>query len=230
MSNEYFDTGNDYRVIFSINVLRHAIQLLKSKKIGELRRLDFDSRLSNLLNLLNHVRYSYLPKRDLVELDAFKTLISESHDLYSILMRIYRDLVKNNENAIKWLRFVLRNISSLEERLVSYPDKPSSAVQYYFVKVLSIMKHPQADNLWLTSIADSKEKFDVITNDPTVKSGEILLVAFLPPKEFSGIVSEGMFLGSTEIRRGSENTIGSVPKLNEDEEKKLLAEIYRYIK
>lgn len=230
MSGNYFDTGNDYRFIFCINVLKRAIELLKSRKIGELRKLSFDSRLRNLQSLLNQLRYSYLPKEDLVASDTFKELIKESSSLYSELMSVYKKLVNINEFTVKWLRFVLRNISSLEERLISYPDKATSAVQYCFVKVLSVMKHPKADKLWLTSVTNDEEKFDVITNEQSIKSSEILLVAFLPPREFSGIVSEGMFLGAAKIRRGSEKDIGLSPVLNEEEEKKLLAELYRFIK
>jgi len=95
-------------------------------------------------------------------------------------MENYRNQVKAHENVVKWIRFVLKNILSLEARLLDYPDKPSSAVEYYFVKVLLVIKHPKADKLWLTSITDNTEKFDVITNDPSIKSNEILLVAFLP--------------------------------------------------
>jgi len=230
MSGEYFDTGNDHRIIFSINVLRNAIKLLMSKKIGELKRYSFENKMEEMLNLLNQIRYSYLPKKELVASEPFSKLIELASELYSWLMEKYRDLVKVQENTVKWLRFVLRNIMSLKERILNYPDKPSSAVQYCFVKVLSVIKHPKADKLWLTSVTDGAEKFDVITNDSSVRSNDVLLIAFLPPKEFGGIVSEGMFLGPDGIRKGTEKEIGASPELSQSEEKKILAAIYDFLR
>lgn len=230
MTEEYFDTGNDPRIVFSINVLDNILRMLRSKRIGEFKKYDFETKMQEMLNLLNQIRYLYLPKKDLVSTDQFCKLNEIATNLYSVLMENYRNLVKAHENVVKWIRFVLKNILSLKERLLDYPDKPSSAVEYYFVKVLSVIKHPKADKLWLTSITDNTQKFDVITNDPSVKSNEILLVAFLPPREFHGITSEGMFLGSNGIRRGTENDIRKTPPLSEAEEKNILTIIYNYLK
>ncbi len=229
-AEEYFDTSNDPRIVFSINVLEHAIKLIKSRKISKLRKLNMIDRLNELLKIMNQVRYMYLPKTELVKSDSFINLINKAKELYSEFMGIYRELVKDNEFIIKWLRFTLRVIVSLEHRLLNYPDKPSSAVEINFVKVLSVIKHPKANKLWVTSVTNGEEKFDVITNDSSVKSNEVLLVAFLPPKEFSGITSEGMFLGSNGITRGSDKDVGSTPLLSDAEEKKIISEIYNYLK
>ncbi len=230
MSDEYFDTGNDPRIIFSINVLNKALSLAKSQKIGVLRKINIDARLNELINLLNQIRYMYLPKEDLVQSEQFLKMMKIAKNTYFDLMSSYRDLIKSNEYVVKWIRFALRNALSLKDRLVSYPDKPSSAVESCFVKVLSILKHPKAEKLFLASVTDGDEKFDIITNDKSVKSNEVLLLSFLPPKEFNGITSEGMFIGPNGIRRGSENDIGARPELSDTEEKKILAEIFTLIK
>lgn len=230
MSDQFFDTGNDPRLIFSINISQKAIKLLKSRKISELRRLNFEDRLGEIINLLNKIRYSYLSKNDLVSSETFRDLINLASKMYSSLMNMYKNLVKDNEFLIKWLRFTFRNILSLKDRLLSYPDDPSSSVEYCFVKVLSALKHPRSEKLWLTLVTDGKEKFDVITNVSSIKSNDVLLLAFLPPREFGGTVSEGMFLGPDGIRKGDESDIGSRPELMGSEKKKILAEIYSYIK
>ena len=230
MSYEYFDTGNDPRIKFCVSVLQNSIKLLKSKRIGELRRQNFEEQFNTLSQFLNPIRYSYLPKKELVGSETFTSLEKNARDLLDKLMENYKNLVKTNEYTIKWLRFVLRNILSLKNRLLSYPDKPSSAVEYYFVKILSVIKHPKADKLWLTSVSDNQEKFDIITNDSSVKVGEIVLLSFLPPRDFSGIVSEGMFLGPNGIRRGAETDIKKSPTLEPNEEKKIVSMIYEFLK
>ncbi len=230
MSSEYFDTGNDPRIIFAINIISKTIKMIKSRKVGIIKRERIDEVLDDLLKLLNRVRYSYLPKQELIKQDYFKELKEKARSQYSFLMNNFDELKKISENMAKWLRFVLRNIISLQERLLDYSDEPVSAVERCFVNVLSVVRHPKMDKLWIALVSDGSEKFEIITNSPELKTGDILLLAFLPPKEFGGITSEGMFLGPDGIRRGKPEDIGKSPELHPEEKRKILAEIFHYLK
>jgi len=44
MVGEYFDTGNDPRIVFSINILDNTLRMLKSKRIGEFKNYNFETK------------------------------------------------------------------------------------------------------------------------------------------------------------------------------------------
>jgi len=50
-------------------------------------------------------------------------------------------------------------------------------------------------SLWLTRVSDGNIEYPVVTNIPGVRTGDVLAVAFLPPREVGGTVSEAMYLG-----------------------------------
>lgn len=52
----------------------------------------------------------------------------------------------------------------------------------------------------------------VVTNDLTVKEGNRVAAAILPPSVFMGITSEGMFLGAgNEVLKDVEGNLGDMP-------------------
>jgi len=44
-------------------------------------------------------------------------------------------------------------------------------------------------------VTDGTTNYTVVTNIPGIHPGDVLAVAFLPPREVGGAVSEAMFLG-----------------------------------
>jgi len=53
----------------------------------------------------------------------------------------------------------------------------------------------------------------VVTNDLSLKNGDEVAVALLPPENFSGITSEGMFLGAEKgVLTGVEGDVGGIPR------------------
>jgi len=100
-----------------------------------------------------------------------------------------------------------------------------------YVKVVNVENHPKSQNLLIVWVTDGLETYEIVTNDQTVKRGDVLPLAFLPPKNILGVISEGMFVGGREgIKRVSEGLVGSKPVLDEYEENKLKAEIVAAIR
>jgi len=223
---EYFDTGNDPRILLLEASAKVALKLA-GRKIPGLRRGVLEEPLKKIDALLKKVRWSYLPKNDLIRSEMVKELDKNANELWKIVEE--NRLKEKDDLVYKFLRFFVKNIMSFKDRLF-LPDKPSSAVDVKFVKVISVQKHPKAEKLYIAWVTDGSEKFEVVTNDPTVKSGEVLLLSFLPPKEFMGVVSEGMFLGGNGIRRGKEDDIGKRPELSEIEDRRLSGEVLGFIK
>ncbi|MHA1664527.1 MAG: tRNA-binding protein, partial [Candidatus Njordarchaeales archaeon] len=88
----------------------------------------------------------------------------------------------------------------------------------------------RAKNLLITRVTDGTRNYEVVTNDLTVRSGDVLLFAVLPPRDFFGIVSQGMFLGGEKIRRGTENVVGNTTSLSENEKRNLKSIIIQFLK
>lgn len=54
----------------------------------------------------------------------------------------------------------------------------------------------------------------VVTNDLSIKAGQIIPVAMLPPREVGGVVSEGMFI--TERKDSDRSLVGKRPQIAEE--------------
>jgi predicted RNA-binding protein with EMAP domain len=78
-------------------------------------------------------------------------------------------------------------------------------------EIMSVSKH--GDSLMITNVNTGKHAIKVITNDLNVKEGDHVGIAMLPPMNFLGILSEGMFLGNgSNILKEVEGELGSMPK------------------
>jgi predicted RNA-binding protein with EMAP domain len=136
--------------------------------------------------------YMYQPPEILAVSDPMKT-ISESVNL---LTDAYEKLITANDDQSLLranVRWCLRMLGGLRERFKN-PDKTmASGVDLVVVLVRNVVK---SGNFWKTRVTDGSGEYTVITNLKDVTSDSRLAVAFLPPREVGGVVSEAMFLGS----------------------------------
>ncbi|MGQ4891799.1 MAG: hypothetical protein ACP6IP_04830 [Candidatus Njordarchaeia archaeon] len=227
---EYFDTGNDPRLKFAEKYTEEVLKIVKSSKIPGVKRDELNNLMENIHRLVKQIRWSYLPKKDLVENEAFQELQKKIEKLSGLLKGAEKEFEQKQEMLSKVLNFMIENLRNLGRRLIEYPDEQVSAVDYYYVKVISKEKHPKADKLYVTYVTNGEKNFRVVTNDATIKPKEIVPLAHLPPKDFMGIISEGMFIGGNGIRaEKDESLIGKRPELTDKEKKNVLKEIFRYI-
>ena len=225
----YFDTGNDPRFKFLEKYTEELFNLAKSKKIPGIRKEDLLKDLEKLNKLAKNLRWSYMPKEQLRESDIMKEFISTAEYLWKKLESNLKEIEQKEPMFSKKLENLLEHILTLPERL-NLPDEPTSAVEVYYVKIISKEKHPKAAKLWITYVTNGKRNFRVVTNDPEVKPKDIVPMAYLPPKEFMGVISEGMFVGRDGIKREKEESlIGKRPPLSEKEKNNILKEIYSYL-
>ena len=227
---EYFDTGNDPRLKFAEKYFEEAFKAIKSSKIPGVKRDELNSLMESIHKLIKHIRWSYIPKKDLVNSDAFKELKNNLNQLKELISKAEKGFEQKQEMLSKTIEFLIDNLENLDKRIIGYPDEPISAVDYFYVKVISKEKHPKAEKLFVTYVTNGEKNFRVVTNDSTIKPKEIVPLAHLPPKEFLGVISEGMFIGGNGINaQKDESLIGKRPQLSEQEKKNLLKEIYKYI-
>jgi predicted RNA-binding protein with EMAP domain len=80
-------------------------------------------------------------------------------------------------------------------------------------EIVSVAKHPAAIKLLICNLNLGERAITVVTNDLSLKNGDEVAVALLPPENFSGITSEGMFLGAEKgVLTGVEGDVGGIPR------------------
>ena len=176
------------------------------------------------------VKYSYLDYRSL------KPMLEELKSLLAELLKLlggkeWVKLSKNrgvDEERIAKIRFCLNIIYNLDSRL-RLPDDLAYAVDIRLGRVESVWKHPNADNLKVCNVNVGR-LITVVTNDLTVKEGDRIGVALLPPANLRGIVSEGMFIGSGEGVTRKEGEIGEIPVLTGEELKSVRREVLNFLR
>jgi len=226
----YFDTTKDPRLLFSQKVINKLESVVRNIKLHRNEREEILDIIHKMKSTMKQIVYSYLPKDELVESTMFEEFLKNLNELQVKLQNIIKSLEEKDVLAARYIQFALWNLKSLKHRIKALPDDPTSAIDYKFVKVISAIKHPRAKNLLVTRVSDGINNYEVITNDLTVKSGEVLLFSILPPKDFFGIVSQGMFLGEDKIRRGTENDVGKTPELTKGEKRNLKSIIIQFLK
>lgn len=170
------------------------------------------------------MRYSYIEPKELIETPQMQALKEKAngiiealggddwhHKFLSLADKSEREKV---EEAVAKIRFFLNTILNLDKRLaLGKINDPVIAVDIRVGEVMSVGKHPNADRLLVTNVNIGERAITVVTNDLTVKEGNRVAVALLPPANFRGIVSEGMFLGAGEgVLKDVKGEIGGLPK------------------
>lgn len=118
------------------------------------------------------------------------------------------------EEAISKVRFFIDTIVSIKNRILfGQINDPIVSIDIKIGEIMSVNKHPKNYGLMISNVNLGKRAIKVVTNDSTAKEGNNVAIAMLPPETFSGIVSEGMFLGTGEgILKNVKGEIGSMPK------------------
>lgn len=199
------DTSKDPRILVAqraCTLLKHVLQQRSGVKLlaSRDRMTEMAAGLeSNVMALM----YTYQEPTDLAESDLMLDLAAQAEDLASILEPALSSdttppLIKA---GYKWC---LRTLIGLPERLANPGKTMSSGVDILAVEVRNVTTIGK--KLWLTRVNDRKNDYTVITNMPGLGVGDVLAVAFLPPREVGGAVSEAMYLGD-ERRQEPAGTI-----------------------
>lgn len=215
------DTASNAKLIMAEKCTRNM-----EKYIGNMREIKRENVIKEIEAKLMEIKYSYGEIEDLkTELDELKEMCKS---LISVLggeqwVKRLKE-VKLSALAIAHVKFCLNILYNLDSRL-RLPDDPVYSVDIRIGEIESIMKHPNADKLRICNVNVGRV-ITVVTNINNVKEGEKLAVALLPPAEFRGVVSEGMFL-SHDLKEGKP---GTLPKLSDEEINNVKKEILGYLR
>ena len=215
------DTANNPKILVAERCVRNM-----EKYIGNIRELKKDNVLKEIESKIMEIKYSY---------SDFRSMAPMLKELQKLCKSVVDSLggdrwtnklksMKISELAIAHVKFCLNILFNLEHRL-QLPDYPEYAVDIRIGAIESVMKHPHAARLKICNVNVGRI-ITVVTNIESVKEGEKLPVALLPPEEFFNVVSEGMFLSHT-LKDGTPSTL---PKLTEDERNSARKEVLNYLR
>jgi predicted RNA-binding protein with EMAP domain len=187
------DTTNDPRIQvaqMACNLLKKAVKLKPgvSLRISRDKVTELAAKCDSAMMALT---YAYQDPKTLSASDFMKTLL-ETLDL---LNEAYAPLVEKKDDGTMLranVRWCLRTLNGLKGRLANAGKTLSSGVDLVVVKVKNVER---GENLLRTKVTDGTSDYTVVTNMMGVKNDDMLAVAFLPPREVGGTVSEAMFLG-----------------------------------
>ena len=125
-----------------------------------------------------------------------------------------RDEKEKLEEALARIKFFLNTISGLKGRLnLGEIKDPVMGIDIKKGEILSVSKHPKADQLLVCNVNLQERAITVVTNDLEVREQNQVAVAMLPPELFMGITSEGMFLGADKgVLKDVKGDLGKLPQ------------------
>lgn len=91
------------------------------------------------------------------------------------------------------IRWCLRTLNGLRDRFNNSGSTLAAGVDLVVVQVRNVAKQ---GNFLKTIVTNGSENYTIVTNLTGIETDSKLTVAFLPPREIGGTVSEAMFLGS----------------------------------
>jgi len=183
------DTANDFRIRLAERGLKDAERLVHGLRIQ--RRKEIANKLKNLQSELQTVKYSYLEPEELVSLlDPIAKVADEIRKTTKGAEKTF-----NLKTFDYWLEYV-SHLPALMRR--GKIKRAYEAIRYFGGKILS---RTSIDGLWLCTV-DCGFRMEIVTNDESFKPNDSVVIAYLPPKEFGDVISEGMFVPVSAEKKG----------------------------
>ena len=130
------------------------------------------------------------------EVLAFSEPLKNLDPALKTIAEAYEKLISSKDDH-SWLRanirWCLRILSGLGDRFGNSGATLAAGVDLVVVQVRNVTKQ---GNFLKTIVTDGADNYTVVTNLTGVETDSKLAVAFLPPREIGGTVSEAMFLSS----------------------------------
>jgi predicted RNA-binding protein with EMAP domain len=218
-----WDTSKDYRLIVAQKSVELFLRTIEGANLrGKWNKKKAVTSARNMIPEIQSLYYSYLnpaelaqsPQLNLLEkgcLDIIDALGGDNwhHQFMELVGRVEKEKL---EEAIAKIKFFTNTISGLRRRLeLGEINDPIIGIDILTGLVSSVGKHTRSDKLLVCNVNIGRA-ITVITNDLTVKDGNKVAIAMLPPAVFLGITSEGMFLGGDQgVLKEVTGELGGLP-------------------
>ena len=177
-----------------------ALRLLKktfAMKLGfrpSLSKVDIETTLRSIESALMVLKYSYLPVNELIKHEELTNVYNGGLEL-SEALKPATSTPSTNQLLLANLKWGISIFLFLERRIKTADSNLGSGVDLKVVHVRNVQK---VDNFLLTRAYDNEKTYTIMTNILDLRPNRNVGVAFLPPKEIGGTLSEAMYLGAEE--------------------------------
>ncbi len=185
------DTANDFRIKFAEKGLSELERVIQAVKVQ--RRKEILKEIRSMQSEMQIVKYSYLNPDELLELENFKNVVDKAKQLREILKNAEKDF--NWKLADYWLEYLVDLPKLMRRGVIS---KPYEAIRFFSGEIVN---RKSIGKLWLCNV-DCGFRMDIVTNSDEFKPNTFAVIAYLPPREFDGIISEGMFVPASLQKKG----------------------------
>ncbi len=234
------DTASSPQIRMAEVAVEKLLKTLESAKFrGNWDRKGAISAAKEIARRLPEIKYSYMEPGELRESEAMRALKEGCMKILQslggrewqreFLSRAAREERRSVEEAAARIRWALNVLYNLDARL-TLGDDPAYAVDIRVGEVMSVHRHPDADRLLICNVNVGRA-ITVVTNDLSVREGDRVAVALLPPAEFRGVLSEGMFVGAGEgVMKNVDGEIGTAPRLEADALQEVRNQVMRVLR
>lgn len=219
-----WDSSNDYR----LKVAEKSVELFLRTMDGANLKGNWSKKPAveaarKMIPEIQTLYYSYISSMEMADAPQIASLeegyqkiieslggIAWNRQFLSMAERSEREKL---EEVLAKIKFFLNTLHGLRERLLLGDiHDPIIGIDIKKGKILSVVKHPKAEKLSVCNLNLGKRAITVVTNDLTMREGNEVAVAILPPETFLGITSEGMFLGKGEgVLKNVDGEMGKIP-------------------
>lgn len=220
-----WDTSKDYRLKVAEKSVDLFLRTLEGANLkGRWNKRNVVQSARDMIPEIQSLYYSYVEPVDMVQMPQINSIKKKATVIIENLggddwYKHFLDLAGKNEKgrleeSIAKMRFFLNIILNLDRRLSLGPiDDPVVAIDIKVGEIVSVGNHSNSDKLLVCNVNIKERAITVVTNDLDLKELNRVGVAMLPPVNFLGITSEGMFLGLGEgVLKNVKGEIGRMPK------------------
>lgn len=220
-----WDSSKDYRLLVAQKSVELFLRTVEGANLrGKWNKKKALKSARDMVGEIQSLYYSYLDPVEISKTPQISSLEDGALEIVDALGREnwqqqFLELVAKGEKeklteSVAKIKFFLNTIFGLKMRLqLGEINDPVIAIDIVAGLVSSVGKHPQSDKLLICNVNLGERAVTVVTNDLTVKDGNHVAVALLPPAVFGGVTSEGMFLGvGAGILKDVKGELGDLPR------------------
>ena len=197
------DTQNNINILVAEKALELLKKTLESTRFeGVWKKKDALQITDSMKADIMAIKFSYAEKDSISEITSpIKQKISNLQSSLgegwssNFLSKSKKENKTSTKMGIAKIIFCMNTLYFIDKRI---KQDNKYGVDTIIGEILSVSK--ASDSLLICNV-DIKRAITVLTNDMSIRDGDIVAVSILPPKEFYGQISEGMFCGIDGVLR-----------------------------
>jgi len=210
----------DSRIVLATGIVKYFTDLVQNKKIPlSLNRQKILTRLSEINSKLMVLKWSYKPLEQVLLSKELRAIEIYAKEIFDELPENWQEMLNSRglegRRSVANLLFLRNFFYTMRERMKEgFSDDFADTIDILCGEILSIEKI-DAKN-WKCLVTDGKARYNVVTNIANLRKGDIVPIAKLPPEIIYGVLSEGMFMGSSDgIKKFTSEDVGKRPELED---------------